>query len=78
MNMAAAAAEARMHHQWLPDTLRLERGFSIDTVRLLEAMGHPVEMGDRTTGRTNSIMLRDGWLYGASDTRRLGGWVAGY
>ena len=78
MNMATAAAEARLHHQWLPDTLRLERGFSADTVRLLEAMGHPVEVGDRTTGRTNSIMLEDGWLYGASDTRRLGGAVSGY
>ncbi|NND67161.1 MAG: gamma-glutamyltransferase [Halioglobus sp.] len=78
MNIAAAAAAARLHHQWLPDSLRLEQGFSADTVRLLENMGHPVATGERTTGRTNSIMLEDGWLYGASDTRRLGGAVAGY
>ncbi len=78
MNIAAAAAEPRMHHQWLPDTLQLEQGFSADTVRLLESMGHPVKIGDRTTGRTNSIMLEDGWFYGASDTRRLGGAVAGF
>lgn len=76
MNMATAAAEPRIHHQWLPDQLRLEQGISKDTVELLKAMGHPLKMSKRTTGRTNSIMLEDGWLYGASDTRRPGGWVA--
>ena len=29
-------------------------------------------------GVSNSIMARDGWLFGASDSRRPGGWVAGY
>jgi gamma-glutamyltranspeptidase/glutathione hydrolase len=62
----------------MPDVLRMEEGFSIDTVRLLEGMGQSVDIAARTTGRTNSIMLSDGWLYGASDTRRPGGWVAGY
>jgi gamma-glutamyltranspeptidase/glutathione hydrolase len=78
MNVATAAAEPRIHHQWMPDVLQMEEGFSPDTIRLLEAMGHPVTISGRTTGRTNSIMLRDGWLYGASDSRRPGGWVAGY
>jgi gamma-glutamyltranspeptidase/glutathione hydrolase len=41
-------------------------------------MGQNVDMASRTTGRTNSIMLDEGWLYGSSDTRRPGGWVAGY
>ncbi len=78
MNIATAAAEPRIHHQWMPDVLRLEEGFSLDTVRLLQAMGQNVDMASRTTGRTNSIILNEGWLYGASDTRRPGGWVAGY
>ncbi len=78
MNIAAAAGAARIHHQWLPDMLHLESGISPDTVRLLEDMGHTLETSKRTTGRTNSIMLRDGWLLGATDTRRPGGWVAGY
>ncbi len=78
MNVATAAAEPRMHHQWIPDVLKMEEGFSPDTIRLLEAMGQNVDIAGRTTGRTNSIMLEDGWLYGASDTRRPGGWVAGY
>ena len=69
---------ARIHHQWMPDKLRLENGISPDTIRLLQQMGHTLEVSGRTTGRTNSIMLRDGWLLGATDTRRPGGWVAAY
>lgn len=78
MNVATAAAEPRIHHQWMPDVLRMEEGFSPDTIRLLQAMGQPVDIAGRTSGRTNSIMLEDGWLYGATDARRPGGWVAGY
>ena len=78
MNVAAATARPRVHHQWMPDTLRVEPGVSIDTIRLLREMGHTVEVGNRTTGRMQSIMLADGWLYGFTDTRRPGGWVAGY
>ncbi|NQX89452.1 MAG: gamma-glutamyltransferase, partial [Halioglobus sp.] len=78
MNIATAAAEPRIHHQWMPDTLLAEQGISPDTLRLLRAMGQPVELSKRTTGRTNSIMLENNWLYGASDTRRPGGFVAGY
>lgn len=77
MNVAAAAGSARVHHQWMPDTLRLESGISKDTVDKLKAMGHPVEENVRTLGRTQSIMLQDGWFLGATDTRRPGGWVAG-
>jgi gamma-glutamyltranspeptidase/glutathione hydrolase len=78
MNVASAAAAARVHHQWLPDQLLLERGISPDTRRLLEAMGHKVVDTRRTLGRTQSIMLQDGLLYGATDGRRPEGWVAGY
>ncbi|MEE4191852.1 MAG: gamma-glutamyltransferase [Halieaceae bacterium] len=78
MNIASAAAAARVHHQWMPDQLRLERGISPDTRRLLEAMGHTLVDTRRTLGRTQSIMLEDGLLYGATDSRRPGGWVAGY
>ncbi|MEH6611455.1 MAG: gamma-glutamyltransferase [Halioglobus sp.] len=78
MNIASAAAGARVHHQWMPDNLRVERGVSPDTIRMLEALGHKPEIGNRTLGRTQSIILQDGWLMGATDTRRPGGWVAGY
>jgi gamma-glutamyltranspeptidase/glutathione hydrolase len=35
MNIAEATIAPRIHHQWLPDVVRLEPGFSPDTVRLL-------------------------------------------
>ncbi len=76
MNIATAAAEPRIHHQWFPDQLRVEQGISRDTENLLRAMGHNLEVSKRTTGRTNSIMLDKGWRFGATDTRRPEGWVA--
>ncbi|MEJ2532085.1 MAG: gamma-glutamyltransferase [Halioglobus sp.] len=78
MNIATAGISARVHHQWLPDNLLVEQGISPDTIRLLREMGHEVEVGNRTIGRTQSIVLQNGWLYGATDTRRPEGWVAGY
>ena len=44
MNIAEASAAPRMHHQWLPDELRVEEGFSPDTIRLLEGMGYTVKL----------------------------------
>lgn len=71
MNVAEASTAPRVHHQWLPDQLRVEEGISIDTLRILQAKGHKVEELE-TMGSTQSIM-RDhdtGALYGASDPRR--------
>lgn len=78
MNIATAGISARIHHQWLPDEILAEEGISPDTVRLLEQMGHTVKLGGRTIGRTESIIWENGWLLGATDTRRPQGWVAGF
>ena len=78
MNIATAAAEPRVHHQWQPDRLVVEQGISPDTLRLLEALGHNVDMTPRTLGRTQSIMLERGYMLGATDTRRPGGHVAAF
>jgi gamma-glutamyltranspeptidase/glutathione hydrolase len=77
MNIAEATNAVRIHHQWLPDALKAERGLSGDTVRILREMGHKVEFG-RTMGCTESIMKKGDFLYGASDPRRPGGLTAGY
>ena len=78
MNIAEASAAPRMHHQWLPDELRIEEGFSPDTIRLLEAMGHKMKL-QATMGSTESIVRRaDGALFGASDPRRPTALTAGY
>lgn len=77
MNAAGATNAPRVHHQWLPDELRVEEGLSDDTIRLLKEMGYKVRAGD-TMGGAQSIMGSRGFLYGASDPRRPGGAAAGY
>lgn len=78
MNVAEASEAVRIHHQWVPDELRVEEGLSIDTVRLLEAMGHTVK-AQPVMGSTESIMRReDGVLFGASDPRQPTALTAGY
>ncbi len=77
MNIAAATAQPRIHHQWLPDELRIEVGVGPDTVRLLEAKGHRVVV-KRAMGSTQSIMATAEGFEGASDPRRPGALTLGY
>lgn len=77
MNISEATNAVRVHHQWLPDVLNVETGLNGDTINLLRAMGYKVEIG-RTIGVAESIMKKNGYLYGASDPRRPGGLTAGY
>ena len=78
MNVAEATNAPRFHHQWLPDQLRVEKGFSPDTLRLLESKGQHVKVMP-AMGSTQSIMIGpDGTLYGASDPRTPGDLSAGY
>ncbi len=77
MNVAEATAAPRMHHQWLPDELRVEDGLSPDTLRLLRDKGHAVEVGS-TSGSTQSIQVVEGVLAGASDPRQQGTLAAGH
>ncbi|MCC7347327.1 MAG: gamma-glutamyltransferase [Variibacter sp.] len=77
MNIAEAVAAPRLHHQWLPDQVLAERGFSPDTLRLLQARGHTIRL-DNTSGSANSIMAVPGGLAGATDTRQRGTLAAGY
>lgn len=77
MNPAEAAVSPRVHHQWQPDELRVERGISIDTIRLLEGKGHKVRV-QPTIGSIQTIQRSAGWLMGASDPRQRGGAALGY
>jgi len=76
MNVAEATEAARVHHQWLPDELRVERGLSIDTIRLLQARGHKVEVR-QAMGSTQSIMRTAQGFEGAADQRQAGTLAAG-
>ncbi|WOS38714.1 Glutathione hydrolase proenzyme [Oligella urethralis] len=77
MNPAAATNTPRFHHQWLPDELRLELGFSPDTVQLLEDAGYKVSIKP-SMGRTQTIQIIDGTMYGYSDPRNPDGAALGY
>jgi gamma-glutamyltranspeptidase/glutathione hydrolase len=76
MDVAAAVAAPRLHHQWLPDEVRIERGFSDDTLAALRAKGHRViEPLGQTSA--NSIAVTDNGLLGAPDPRTRGAEAAG-
>ena len=78
MNVAEATNAPRFHHQWLPDELRVEKGFSPDTLKLLEQRGQKVAVKE-AMGSTQSIMVGpDGALFGASDPRSVDDLSAGY
>ncbi|MBN9604547.1 MAG: gamma-glutamyltransferase [Afipia felis] len=77
MNIAQAVSLPRLHHQWMPDEVRIERGFSQTTLDALRNMGHTLTapMGQTSA---NSIAATDqGWL-GAADPRTRGAEAAGY
>lgn len=77
MNVAEATQAVRIHHQWMPDELRVEPGLSGEVIDRLEAKGHTVvERG--TMGITQSIMRVGGRLEGASDPRGETSLTAGY
>jgi gamma-glutamyltranspeptidase/glutathione hydrolase len=69
MNIADATNVPRMHHQWFPDTLLLESGFSPDTVVELEKRGHTIHPSDGM-GSLQSVMRDNALFQGASDPRR--------
>jgi len=71
MNVQDAVDFPRIHHQWLPDQLVMERGFSPDTIALLKARGHQVKLVG-SIGEMAVIQARDGWLDGAADPRTEG------
>lgn len=70
MNFAEATTAPRMHHQWFPDILQLEPGFSPDTVRLLENRGHTIATSNSSMGSLQTVGVSDGVYRGASDPRR--------
>ena len=80
MNIARAISAPRIHHQWLPDSTRMEAArISPDTIRLYEQRGHTV----RATRQIGSAMgvYRDpetGVLSGGADPRAEDGGAVAY
>ncbi len=76
MDVAAAVAAPRVHHQWLPDEVRAERGFPDETLAALRAKGHRVVEPLALTS-ANSIAVTEKGLLGAPDPRTRGAEAAG-
>jgi gamma-glutamyltranspeptidase/glutathione hydrolase len=77
MNVRAAVDAPRMHHQWLPDTVSLERSAATDDLlQKLRARGHTVNaVGGQ--GDANSIGVdAGGTAWGANDKRSADGKVS--
>jgi len=71
MNIQEAVDWPRFHHQWLPDRLYMEPGFSPDTAALLRARGHTLEKIG-SMGEVAAILAQGGRLEGAADPRAEG------
>ncbi len=77
MNIAEATNAPRIHDQWLPDEIRIEKALNIDTIKKLESMGHKVSP-QAAMGSTQSIMITPTGIYGSSDPRIVDAAVVGY
>ncbi len=71
LNIQEATNAVRIHHQWLPDEIRVEKGLSLDTINLLTEKGHKVVVKN-TMGAAASILIDQNTLYGSNDPRRQG------
>ena len=71
MNVQDAVDFPRFHHQWMPDRLSMENGYSPDTVALLEKRGYTIRRVN-AQGECAAILLENGWLEGAADPRTEG------
>ena len=71
MDVAAAVAAPRLHHQWMPDDVKIEPGFPEEVLAELRAKGHSVteSMGYSSA---NSILVTANGLLGAPDPRTRG------
>ena len=76
LNIESAVVAPRIHHQWLPDELRIEEGISPDTIKILHEKGHDVKQ-EEAMGAIQSIMVKDGMMYGGADPRRSTALAAG-
>ena len=81
MNIQEAVNAPRFHNQWLPDKVNVEQWFSPDAIRLLEQIGHKVEIGETLAGEWTpywsdgeciAIDPKTGERLGASDVRNNG------
>jgi gamma-glutamyltranspeptidase/glutathione hydrolase len=78
MDIAAAVAAPRLHHQWFPDEIRFEDISEYpEIVRTLRRMGHRVYGTRQGDAHSISVDRRSGSYVGAAD-KRISGKATGY
>jgi gamma-glutamyltranspeptidase/glutathione hydrolase len=77
MDVAAAVAAPRVHHQWLPDEVRIEKGFPDDVLAELRTKGHKL-VEPLGYSSANSILVTSNGPLGAPDPRTRGAEAAGH
>jgi gamma-glutamyltranspeptidase/glutathione hydrolase len=79
LDIQQAVAAPRFHHQWLPDSITMEKvGFSPDTVSALNQLGHKIDFrGYWSDGECIAIDAKTGDRLGAPDPRNNGA-ASGY
>jgi gamma-glutamyltranspeptidase/glutathione hydrolase len=77
MTIGNAVAAPRLHNQWMPDEVVVERNFPPAKVRALAALGHKLTIGP-PFGSAHSIAVTPEGLVGAADLRARGASAAGY
>jgi gamma-glutamyltranspeptidase/glutathione hydrolase len=80
LNIQQAVDAPRFHHQYLPDTVYLEPGFSPELQQALIGMGYSVDMKDGlwSDGECILVNTKTGELEGGQDRRHTYGKAAGY
>jgi gamma-glutamyltranspeptidase/glutathione hydrolase len=72
MNAQAAVSAPRVHHQWLPAALSVEKEIPRDVIRALEQKGHKVDVSDTISAIQMIVVRGDGVREAASDPRKGG------
>ncbi len=80
LNIQEAVDAPRFHHQYLPDKLYLEPGFSDEAMAGLRSMGYDLAIAGRhwSNGECIAVDPKTGVLEGGQDHRSLFGKAAGY
>jgi gamma-glutamyltranspeptidase/glutathione hydrolase len=79
MNAQEAVDGGRIHHQWLPDRLNVERyGFSADTLNALKDRGHTInEVAAQGVAEVIVLNSKTNVLEGGLDRRAADGGASG-
>ncbi|XP_052253641.1 glutathione hydrolase 1 proenzyme-like [Dreissena polymorpha] len=76
-NIKEAIDSLRLHHQLLPPMFTYEKGFDMDIIKGLKALGHNATEVSPGMSIVQGITRQDGYLYANSDYRK-GGTPDGY